>query len=104
MEELLEMLENIGKDSEINNVEEAVDIMTYHGAKGLEWPVVFLPDVIEGITPYKRAGNKDELEEERRMFYVALTRAKEKVYLYSLYKDDKHKKSPSIFLKELKGE
>lgn len=104
LEELLEMLENIGKDSEINNIEEAVDIMTYHGAKGLEWPVVFLPDVIEGITPYKRAGNKDELEEERRMFYVALTRAKEKVYLYSLYKDEKHKKSPSIFLKELKGE
>lgn len=83
---------------------DGVEIMTYHGSKGLEWPVVILPDVMEGITPYKRAKTKEETEEERRMFYVALTRAKEQVYLYSLYPDEKHKKSPSVFLKEVKGE
>lgn len=83
---------------------DAVEIMTYHGSKGLEWPVVILPDVMQGITPYKRAKTTEEAEEERRMFYVALTRAKEQVYLYSLYPDEKHKKSPSIFLKEVKGE
>ncbi len=83
---------------------DAVEIMTYHGAKGLEWPVVILPDVMEGITPYKRAKTREEAEEERRMFYVALTRAKEQVYLYSLYSDEKHKKSPSVFIKEVKGE
>ncbi len=83
---------------------DGVEIMTYHGAKGLEWPIVILPDVMAGITPYKRAKTKEEAEEERRMFYVALTRAKEQVYLCSLYPDEKHKKSPSVFLKEVKGE
>ncbi len=83
---------------------DAVEIMTYHGSKGLEWPIVILPDVMQGITPYKRAKTAEESEEERRMFYVALTRAKEQVYLYSLYPDEKHKKSPSVFLKEVKGE
>ncbi len=84
--------------------EDKVPILTYHGAKGLEWPTVFLPDVIDGITPYRKAKKKEEIEEERRMFYVALTRAKEDVYIYSLHPDEKHKKSPSIFLKEMKGE
>ncbi len=81
-----------------------VSIMTYHGAKGLEWPVVILPDVMEGITPYKRAKSEEETEEERRMFYVALTRAKDSVYLYTLYPDETHKKTPSTFIKEVKGE
>lgn len=103
-DELKEILKTACGAEELNHEEEAVDIMTYHGAKGLEWPVVFLPDVVEGITPYKRAQSNDELEEERRMFYVALTRAKNKVHIYSLFKDEKHKKSPSIFIKELKGE
>lgn len=98
--EVLELSEIMQEES----ADDAVEIMTYHGAKGLEWPVVFLPDVIEGITPYKRAHTKEEIEEERRMFYVALTRAKEKVYIHSLNKDERHKKSPSVFLKELEGE
>ncbi len=118
--EILDMLKNIASECETFKefrevlelsetkqeecTEDAVEIMTYHGAKGLEWPVIFLPDVIEGNVPYKRAHTKEEIEEERRMFYVALTRAKEKVYIHSLHKDKRHKKSPSAFLKELKGE
>ena len=103
-EELTEMIETVTIQDAIGATEDALQIMTYHGAKGLEWPVVFLPDVVEGIVPYKRAHSKEETEEERRMFYVALTRAREQVYIYSLIEDEKHKKSPSVFLKELKGE
>ena len=97
---LLSMTEHIKEDTGEN----AVEIMTYHGAKGLEWPVVFLPDVLEGITPYKRAHSKEETEEERRMFYVALTRAENRVVVHTLKEDTRHKKSPSVFIKELKGD
>ena len=103
-EELEDILANTDKNEEEYNTNNAVEIMTYHGAKGLEWPVVYLPDVLEGISPYRRAHTPEEMEEERRMFYVALTRARERVLIYTLYEDVKHKKSPSIFLKELKGE
>lgn len=103
-EELEDILANTDKNEEEYNTNNTVEIMTYHGAKGLEWPVVYLPDVLEGISPYRRAHTPEEMEEERRMFYVALTRARERVLIYTLYEDVKHKISPSIFLKELKGE
>ena len=64
--------------------EDSVTIMTMHGAKGLEFPVVFVTGLEEGVFPHSRAIhalNPDEMEEERRLCYVALTRAKEQVYL-----------------------
>lgn len=63
--------------------EDAVNLLTYHGAKGLEFDTVFLIDCIEGLTPYKKAKEKAALEEERRMFYVAMTRAKNKLVITS---------------------
>lgn len=101
--ELWELLDKEEKNDEDNNTDK-VSVMTYHGSKGLEWPVVILPDVLDGVTPYKRAKSKEEAEEERRMFYVALTRAKDAAYIYTLYPDEAHKKSPSGFIKEVKGE
>lgn len=101
--ELWELLDKEEKTETVNE-KESVAVMTYHGAKGLEWPMVILPDVLEGITPYKRAKNEEETEEERRMFYVALTRAKDAAHIYTLYPDEAHKKSPSVFIKEVKGE
>ena len=61
--------------------QESVSLMTFHGAKGLEYQAVFVIDAVEGVTPYVKSETEDELEEERRMFYVAITRAKDRLYL-----------------------
>ena len=63
---------------------DGVMLATMHSSKGLEYEVVILPDVNEGITPYKRAVSEEELEEERRMFYVAMTRAKQQLHIFSI--------------------
>ncbi len=60
-----------------------VRIMTIHTAKGLEFPVVFVPGMAEGQFPSKRLRNREELEEERRLFYVAVTRAMSELYISS---------------------
>lgn len=69
---------------QMDAAEDSVTIMTMHGAKGLEFPVVFITGMEEGVFPHSRAVyamSSDEMEEERRLCYVALTRAKEQVYL-----------------------
>lgn len=60
-----------------------VRIMTIHTAKGLEFPVVFVPGMVDGQFPSKRLRNSEELEEERRLFYVAITRAMKELYISS---------------------
>lgn len=60
---------------------EHINVMTMHGSKGLEYPVVFLPQTNEGQIPHSRAVTEEELEEERRMFYVAMTRAKNELVI-----------------------
>jgi len=63
---------------------DVVNLMTLHSAKGLEFPVIFIAGCEQGLLPHSRAlfgTNDDELEEERRLFYVGITRAKEKAYL-----------------------
>lgn len=82
---LAEFLEGITLSSDIDGMEETQDsvtLMTLHSAKGLEFPVVFLAGMEEGIFPgYKSIGEPRELEEERRLFYVGITRAKQYLYL-----------------------
>ena len=62
--------------------EDAVALVTMHGSKGLEYEVVFIMDANEGIVPHQKAVMDEDIEEERRMFYVAMTRAKKKLYIF----------------------
>lgn len=82
---LSEFLEGITLSSDLDGMEESEDsvtLMTLHSAKGLEFPVVFLVGMEEGIFPgYKSIGEPKELEEERRLCYVGITRAKENLFL-----------------------
>ena len=62
---------------------DSVMLATMHSSKGLEFDAVFIIDANEGITPHKKAVLAEDVEEERRLFYVAMTRAKELLYLFS---------------------
>lgn len=80
-------LEEVSLLTDIDNYDESTDaliLMTLHNAKGLEFPVVFIIGMEEGIFPHSRSmGSAAELEEERRLCYVGITRAKDKVFLSS---------------------
>lgn len=99
-----EYKEELKKQSEkvANKDIDSVTIATIHSSKGLEFPVVFIVDVNEGITPHKKAVLPLDIEEERRLFYVAITRAKD--YLYVLSTRERYNKTmdPSRFVEELK--
>lgn len=83
--DLSSFLEDVALVSDIdsyNETDDAVVLMTLHSAKGLEFPIVFIPGMEEGIFPGNQSIYSDEdLEEERRLAYVGVTRAKEKLYL-----------------------
>ncbi len=107
--DLTDFLEDVALVSDIdsyNEDDDAVVLMTLHAAKGLEFPVVFIPGLEEGIFPGNQSLYSDEdLEEERRLAYVGITRAREKLYLVNarqrmLYgRTDRN--MPSRFLREI---
>lgn len=80
---------------------DSATISTMHSAKGLEYRVVFIPDANEGITPHNKALTDEDLEEERRLFYVALTRAKERVHIYSVKELHNKEQKTSRFVGEV---
>lgn len=80
-----------------------VQIVTMHGSKGLEYKMVVLPGLSDGYVPQSKATTPQSIEEERRVFYVAMTRAKESLYLTYVKKSRTHKQERSRFLCELKG-
>ncbi len=79
---------------------DGVMLSTMHSAKGLEYRVVFVVDVNEGIIPHHKAAQPADLEEERRLFYVALTRARDRLHLCAVRERYHRKQEPSRFLKE----
>lgn len=107
--EWLEQIQNYGavmeeiarQESRQKRSEDAVSMVTMHASKGLEWKVVVLPDVNEGVIPHKKAVTDCELEEERRMFYVAMTRAREHLFLFYIQEKEAGNLLPSRFIDEI---
>lgn len=100
MEEYRHELERQKELRERQNID-GVMLATMHSSKGLEYEVVILPDVNEGITPYKKAVSEDELEEERRMYYVAMTRAKKYLHIFSVVRLHGKEMELSRFVREM---
>ena len=107
-----DFLESVILTSDVDNLDEkkgTVALMTMHCAKGLEFPVVFIAGMEENLFPHiKSRENPKQLEEERRLFYVGLTRAKEKIFLTStssrrFYGEEK-RSTPSRFVAEIPKE
>ena len=85
-------------------VKEGVHLATMHSSKGLEYDKVFILDAAEGITPYKKAVLDADLEEERRMFYVAMTRAKKELTICWAKKQFSHELTVSRVVEEMKDD
>lgn len=76
-------------------------VLTMHASKGLEFDTVYLPDLNEGIFPGRRAVSAEAIEEERRLFYVAITRARDRLHLMYLRGNRNNPRRPSRFLESL---
>ncbi len=111
-ETAIEFLEEISLASAVDRWQDdagSVALMTLHAAKGLEFPVVFIVGLEQGLLPHARAGESGaELEEERRLFFVGITRAREELYLSHCrvreFRGQRNAAIPSPFLRELPAE
>ena len=98
LEQFLESAALAGEQDELKDSADTVKLMTVHASKGLEFPYVFITGLEEGLFPYERdEENAADKEEERRLMYVALTRAKKKVFLsYASYRTVFGAKNPTL--------
>ncbi|MBN2712953.1 MAG: UvrD-helicase domain-containing protein [Planctomycetes bacterium] len=108
---LAQFLEDVALVADIDSWEsetEVISLMTLHSAKGLEFPHVFIVGLEEGLLPHSNSESKFAQEEERRLFYVGITRAQEKVYITHAATRMLWGKigvsAPSMFLDELPDE
>jgi DNA helicase-2/ATP-dependent DNA helicase PcrA len=109
LEEYLERTWLVNETDDWDSQTEKVTMMTLHAAKGLEFPVVFIVAVEDGVLPHERVGqHPDELEEERRLAFVGITRAKDELQLsYAVtrdYRGVRRRTIPSSFLMEMPRE
>jgi len=98
--DLRSFLEHLVNDQD-DNGSMGVMLTTYHGSKGLEFKAVFLPMLVEGTVPSPNAITDKQIEEERRMFYVAITRARDHLIMSCPQIAGGKIKTPSRFLKEI---
>jgi DNA helicase II / ATP-dependent DNA helicase PcrA len=106
LDEFLEAVSLVSDADEIDGDESRVSLMTIHTAKGLEFPVVFIAGMEEGVFPHQRSiGEPEQMEEERRLCYVAITRARERLHLSNAFCrvlwGGAQYNPPSRFLKEI---
>jgi DNA helicase-2/ATP-dependent DNA helicase PcrA len=99
-------IEEYGKELKERNAkrrqpQDGVTLSSMHGAKGLEYSYVFVMNAVEGVIPHKKSIDSDSVEEERRLFYVAITRAKYGLYVYVPEKMYGKEKRMSRFLDEI---
>ncbi len=102
MEAYTKELQQQKKQQELSG--DCVSLSTLHSAKGLEYPIVHILDVNEELMPYKKAVLDADLQEERRMFYVGITRARESLYIHSVKKYNGREVDVSRFVGEMQGE
>ncbi len=95
---LQEMAGKNSTEKEENRLPSDIRVMTMHASKGLEFDCVILPDLNEGIVPSRKAVSAEEIEEERRLLYVAMTRAKKELKLYYVSGTKESPQRPSRFL------
>jgi DNA helicase-2/ATP-dependent DNA helicase PcrA len=97
--QMFEMLETSRKPKEEKEEEvDGIQLMTLHSAKGLEFSEVHILDAVEGSIPHKKSKSPDEIEEERRLFYVGITRSSNNLYIYVPREIGDRQVSPSRFL------
>ena len=96
-----ELLQKTGLRKEQDNDREGVRLLTMHASKGLEFDTVYLPDINKGKIPKGSRLSEEELEEERRLFYVAMTRAKKHLNIYYVKGQKDHLLQPSVFLEPI---
>jgi DNA helicase-2/ATP-dependent DNA helicase PcrA len=109
---LTEFLADVALVSDVDNLSDDVDaptLLTLHSAKGLEFPVVFITGLEEGMLPHSRSFDEpDQMAEERRLMYVGLTRAKDRLYLTRAFRRTRYGDSepsvPSRFLDDIPSE
>ncbi len=104
--DFLQQVALVAETDNLDNAAQATTLLTLHAAKGLEFPVVFITGLEEGVLPHSRSlDSEDELAEERRLFYVGLTRAKDHLYLSHAFRrttwGDSSVSVPSRFLNDI---
>jgi len=109
LEAFLAQVSLVSDIDSFNEEKDNIVMMTVHSAKGLEFPVVFVVGLEEGVFPgYRSMSDENELEEERRLCYVGITRAKEKLYMTNTYCrtlfGNTTYNRPSRFLREIPAE
>ncbi len=101
MQKYKEDLENVKINVDNESQTDSIKLMTFHSSKGLEFKIVYIIDANDGICPYKKAKTKEDIEEERRMFYVAMTRARDKLNICTTLSKNNKISKISKFIKEI---